>query len=70
MENIGIFCSASNNIDPVFFRHASELGTWLGENKKTLIVFHAQPRTMVPRLLELFLLVFSRWDGQVLSLMR
>ena len=37
MENIGIFCSASNNIDPVFFRHASELGKWLGENKKTLI---------------------------------
>ena len=37
MENIGIFCSASNNIAPVFFRHASELGKWLGENKKTLI---------------------------------
>jgi uncharacterized protein (TIGR00730 family) len=37
MENIGIFCSASNNIDPVFFRHASELGRWMGENKKTLI---------------------------------
>ena len=77
MENIGIFCSASNNIDPVFFRHACELGKWMGENKKTLIyggalwiVCHARQRPMAQRLLGLFLPEYMKWVGQVLSLTR
>lgn len=37
MKNIGLFCSASENISPVYFQKAHELGKWLGENKKTLI---------------------------------
>lgn len=37
MEKIGIFCSASEAIDPVYFEKARELGVWLGQNKKTLI---------------------------------
>ena len=37
MEKIGIFCSASDVISPNYFEKARELGTWLGENRKTLI---------------------------------
>lgn len=37
MDKIAIFCSASADIDPVFFEKARELGAWMGENKKTLI---------------------------------
>lgn len=37
MDKIAIFCSASENIDPVFFERAHELGIWMGQNKKTLI---------------------------------
>ncbi len=37
MDNIAIFCSASGNIDPVFVEKARELGTWMGQNKKTLV---------------------------------
>ena len=37
MEKIGIFCSASEAISPNYFEKARELGTWLGENRKTLI---------------------------------
>ena len=37
MEKIGIFCSASDAISPNYFEKARELGTWLGENRKTLI---------------------------------
>lgn len=37
MDKIAIFCSASCNIDPVYFERASELGVWMGQNKKTLI---------------------------------
>lgn len=37
MERIGIFCSASDEIDAVYFEKASELGEWMGQNKKTLV---------------------------------
>lgn len=37
MERIGIFCSASEVIDTIFFEKANELGVWMGWNKKTLV---------------------------------
>ena len=37
MERIGIFCSASEVIAPIYFEKAVELGKWMGENKKTLV---------------------------------
>ena len=37
MERIGIFCSAADDIDAVYFEKARALGAWLGENKKTLV---------------------------------
>ena len=37
MERIGIFCSAADDIEAVYFEKALELGAWLGENKKTLV---------------------------------
>ena len=37
MEKIGIFCSASNSIDTLYFEKAKELGTWMGKQGKTLI---------------------------------
>ena len=37
MDKIAIFCSASDEIDPVYFEKARELGVWMGQNKKTLI---------------------------------
>lgn len=37
MERIGIFCSAADDIDAVYFEKARELGVWLGQNKKTLV---------------------------------
>lgn len=37
MEKIGIFCSASENIDKMYFDSARQIGTWLGKNGKTLI---------------------------------
>ena len=37
MERIGIFCSAADDIEGVYFEKASELGVWLGQNKKTLV---------------------------------
>lgn len=37
MNNIGLFCSASEEIRPLFFERANELGVWMGQNKKTLI---------------------------------
>jgi len=37
MERIGIFCSAADDIDAVYFERARELAAWLGEEKKTLI---------------------------------
>lgn len=37
MDKIGIFCSASDRIEPIYFEKARELGTWMGEHRKTLI---------------------------------
>lgn len=37
MEKIGIFCSASDSIDPTFFDAAHQIGEWMGRNGKTLI---------------------------------
>lgn len=37
MDKIAIFCSASDNIAPVFAEKACELGAWMGRNKKTLV---------------------------------
>jgi len=37
MEKIGIFCSAADDIRPVYFEKARELGEWLGQQKKTLV---------------------------------
>ena len=37
MEKIGIFCSASEVIDPIYFEKTRELGKWMGQNRKTLV---------------------------------
>ena len=37
MEKIGIFCSASENIDKMYFESASQIGKWMGQTGKTLI---------------------------------
>lgn len=37
MEKIGIFCSASGNIDKMYFDEANRIGQWMGKNNKTLI---------------------------------
>jgi len=37
MEKIGIFCSASNSIDPIYFLKTTELGEWIGREGKSLI---------------------------------
>lgn len=37
MNVIGVFCSSSSRIDPVFFDKADELGKWMGEQGKTLV---------------------------------
>ncbi len=37
MDRIGIFCSASQTIDDVYFQKTKELGKWMGEQGKTLV---------------------------------
>lgn len=37
MEKIGIFCSASDSIDKMYFHKAMELGEWMAKHRKTLI---------------------------------
>ncbi|HET9570419.1 MAG TPA: TIGR00730 family Rossman fold protein [Bacteroidales bacterium] len=37
MQTIGIYCSASAHIQPLFRHEAVKLGLWLGKNKKTLV---------------------------------
>ena len=37
MDKIGIFCSASTDIAPVYMETARQLGVWIGQQKKTLI---------------------------------
>ena len=36
MDKIGLFCSASDQIAPIYVEKARELGAWLGRNRKTL----------------------------------
>lgn len=35
--NIGIFCSANNNIDESYFKLTQELGEWIGRNKHSVV---------------------------------
>lgn len=37
MDNIGFFCSASNNIDAIYLDNVAALATWLGKSRKTII---------------------------------
>ena len=37
MKKIGIFCSASENIDKMYFESARQIGEWMGQKGKTLI---------------------------------
>lgn len=37
MEKIGLFCSASDSIDGLYFEKARELGEWIGRQHKTLV---------------------------------
>ena len=37
MKKIGIFCSASDSIDPAYFDSARQIGQWMGENGYTLV---------------------------------
>lgn len=37
MKKIGIFCSASANIDKMYFDSANQIGKWMGETGKTLV---------------------------------
>ena len=37
MNKIGIFCSASDNIDKMYFDAAGQIGKWMGTTGKTLV---------------------------------
>lgn len=37
MKNIGVFCSASNEIAPIYKEGAKQFGQWLGKHNKTLV---------------------------------
>lgn len=37
MNKIGVFCSASDSIDKMYFEKARELGEWMGKQNKILI---------------------------------
>ena len=37
MKKIGIFCSASESIDKMYFDSARQIGEWIGQTGKTLI---------------------------------
>lgn len=39
MDKIAIFCSASENIEPVFFEKARELGVWDGTKQEDVSVW-------------------------------
>ncbi len=36
MANIGIFCSASDDLAPVYYEQAAKLGEWIGKNRHTI----------------------------------
>lgn len=37
MQNIGLFCSSSNQLDASFYAAAEQLGAWIGAHGKTLV---------------------------------
>lgn len=37
IEKIGVFCSSSDKLDPVYYKEAERLGHWIGESGKTLV---------------------------------
>lgn len=37
MNRIGIFCSSSNKLAPVYYEEAQRLGRWIGQQGKTLV---------------------------------
>lgn len=37
MDKIGVFCAASNRLEPQYYELAEQFGKWLGENGKTLV---------------------------------
>lgn len=37
INRIGVFCAASDRIDPVYMEKAEELGAWIGDRKKWLV---------------------------------
>jgi len=36
-EKIGVFCSSSDNMAPIYYEEAERLGHWIGESGKTLV---------------------------------
>ncbi|MCQ2191283.1 MAG: TIGR00730 family Rossman fold protein [Paludibacteraceae bacterium] len=36
MANIGIFCSASDDLAPIYYEQAHKLGEWIGKNRHTI----------------------------------
>lgn len=36
MANIGIFCSASDDLAPIYYEQAEKLGAWIGKNGHTI----------------------------------
>jgi len=37
MDKIGVFCSSSNNMAPLYYEQVEALGKWMGQNGKTLV---------------------------------
>ena len=37
VEKIGVFCSSSNQMAPIYYQEAERLGHWIGETGKTLV---------------------------------
>ncbi|KAA6351818.1 TIGR00730 family Rossman fold protein [termite gut metagenome] len=37
IKKIGVFCSASDNIDAIYFESARQLGEWMGKENKMLV---------------------------------
>ncbi|KAA6334297.1 TIGR00730 family Rossman fold protein [termite gut metagenome] len=37
IKKIGVFCSASDNIDAIYFEKARQLGKWMGKENKVLV---------------------------------
>ncbi|KAA6337214.1 TIGR00730 family Rossman fold protein [termite gut metagenome] len=37
IKKIGVFCSASDNIDAIYFERARQLGEWMGKESKVLV---------------------------------